>query len=202
MTEGINKNENTIKQISNIVISQAQIIVAISILPVMIFISIFYETQLSLSSGFIAIIFIRFILRAQYTVFAIPIMYLKKTKVFFYVNSLVLFFNIILNYYLIPKYHAYGAIIAFMIPYIIQIISIYIIQQKMIKIKWNLKKVLYYPLIIILITSILEYIKILYNINSYITSFIIIFIIFFFQIVLYYKEIKNFVNKKYKSISI
>lgn len=195
MAEGIHEKIDDIKRISNLMMAQTQIIVAVAILPTMIFISLFYETDLRFSAGLVTIIFVRFIIRAQYTVFAIPVMFLKKTRMFFYINSVVLIINLTLNYLLIPKLEAYGAIISFMTAYIIQIALIYLVQNRLIKITWNLKKVLLYPLLMVISAIILEVIKNIFSLNFYTTSVAEIVIIFISLFILYKKEIFQFFQK-------
>jgi O-antigen/teichoic acid export membrane protein len=196
MSGGIEKNMQDIKKLSNLMMAQAQVIVAITILPSMIFISMFYETDLRFSASLIAIIFIRFIMRAQYYVFAIPVMYLKKTWTFFYINSSVLIINIILNYLLIPHFKAYGAIIAFLTAYLMQIVLIYTVQRRLINISWNLKKVLIYPLLIVSLSIGFEILKSVYKINPYYTASLVVTLIVLSLSILYRKEILQF-SKNY-----
>ncbi|HLN54122.1 MAG TPA: polysaccharide biosynthesis C-terminal domain-containing protein [Lentimicrobium sp.] len=197
MAEGIEKRINEIKSVSNMLIAQTQIIILITIIPTMLFISFLYETELQLSAGLISIIFIRFIIRAQYNAFSIPVLFMKKTKVFFYINSLSLIVNLMLNYLLIPIYSYYGAIIAFMSSSLLQLILIYTFQKRTVSIPWNLNKVLVYPLIIIAISIILEIIKVKLSLNIYITSLIQIILMALSLITLYKKDIM----KSAKSIS-
>jgi len=100
--QGVSKTQQDIKTISNLFVVQAIVIVAASIIPVMLFITLFYETELLLSAGLLPIIFTRFILVAQYQVYSWPIIYMKKTKLFFAINAFVFLVSILLNYLLIP----------------------------------------------------------------------------------------------------
>lgn len=189
MAEGIEKRVSEIKSVSNMLIAQTQIIIMMTIIPTMLFITLFYETDLRLSASLISIIFIRFIIRAQYNAFSIPILFIKKTKVFLYVNSLSLIINLSLNYMLIPRFSFYGAIISFMVSSLVQLILIFFIQRRVISIQWNLNKVLFYPLLLILISIILEVLKITFSINFYITAIIQMMFISLSLLILYKNDI-------------
>lgn len=189
MAEGIEKRVSEIKSVSNMLIAQTQIIIMMTIIPTMLFITLFYETDLRLSASLISIIFIRFIIRAQYNAFSIPILFIKKTKVFLYVNSLSLIINLSLNYMLIPRFSFYGAIISFMVSSLVQLILIFFIQRRVISIPWNLNKVLFYPLLLILISIILEVLKITFSINFYITAIIQMMFISLSLLILYKNDI-------------
>ncbi len=189
MAEGIDKRISEIKSVSNMLIAQTQIIILVAILPTMLFISLFYETELKLSAGLISIIFIRFIIRAQYNAFSIPVLFMKRTKVFFYINSLSLIVNLILNYLLIPIYSYYGAIIAFMASSLLQLIMIFFIQRRTVSISWNLNKVLIYPLALIALTIMFEILKVRFNLNIYFTSLLQVTLIALSLSILYKKDI-------------
>lgn len=195
MKDGIKKNQEEIKKISNLLLAQSQVIIALAILPIMLYITFFYETNLRFASGLIAILFMRLILRTQYVIFSFPIYFLKKTKIFFYVNTVVLIVNLLLNYLLVPILSAYGAIIASLTAFFLQTIATYYYQNKIINIKWNLNKVLIYPFTIVAIASLLEIIKNIFNINTYITSSLVVITIILSLSMLYKKEIKRILKK-------
>lgn len=195
MTMGIKEKEEEIKRISNILLAQTQVLIAIIIIPTMMYLTFLYETELKLAAGLIAIIFVRFLLRMQFIVFSNPVYYLKKTRAFFYINTIALFVNLGLNFLLIPLWQIYGAITASIVALVIQVVAIYYYQNKLIRIKWNMKKVLIYPFIIVGITIILEIFKVIFDLNSYITSAIVIFAIIISLSVLYKKEIKRIIGK-------
>jgi O-antigen/teichoic acid export membrane protein len=102
MKTGFKEKEDEIKKISNILLAQTQVLIALIILPTMLYLTFLYETELKLASGLITIIFVRFLLREQFIIFSNPVYYLKKTRVFFYINSVALVVNVGLNYFLIP----------------------------------------------------------------------------------------------------
>jgi O-antigen/teichoic acid export membrane protein len=172
MKAGFKTNESEIRTLSNIFMAEAAGLIAISIIPVMVFISLFYETDLSLSAGLISIVFVRFLLRAQYQVFAWPLLYRKKTRIFFYINSLVLIINLTINGLLTARIGYYGAIIAFLTAYIIQITALKILQQRIAPAGYNAIKVYYFPLSIILVTILLEILKVFFSLNPFLTSVI------------------------------
>ena len=65
----------------------------------------------------------------------------EKTNKIFLFTSISVFFNIGLNFLLIPKYNMYGAAIATLISYIIQFFLIFGYTQKLLKIKYDLRYV-------------------------------------------------------------
>ncbi len=195
MTLGIKEKEEEIKKISNIMLAQTQVLLALIIIPTMLYLSFLYETELRLASGLITIIFVRFLLKMQFSVFANPVIFLKKTRAFFYINTVVLVVNLGLNYLLIPVWQIYGAVTASIVAMILQLFAIQYYQNKLVKINWNMKKVLVYPFIILGITIILEIAKIIFDINIYITSVIVILAIFLSLSILYKKEIKRILKK-------
>ncbi len=195
MHDGTQKNEAEIKSLSNVFLIQSIAIIVVAIIPVMVFITTFYETDLRLSTGLIAIVFIRNILRSQYQIFALPVMFMKKTKVFFFINLLVLLVNLILNWLLIPILSYYGAIISFIISFTIQVLAMQFIQNRLVSIHWNYRKVLYFPLSIIVTASILEMFKNTFAINPFITAIIISIYAIAGIIVLYRNEFKGIFAK-------
>ena len=196
MKDGIQKNREQIKQLSNILLAQTQIIVAVAIIPVMLFLTMFFETKLQYASSLIAILFMMNILRTQYVIFSFPIYFLKKTRFFLYLNLFVLIINLLLNYLLVPLLKEYGAIIAILVSYSIQAIFTFIYQQKISHLNWNLNKILFFPISIILIAAILEILKNVFDINPYITSSIIVLTIILSLFSLYRKEIKGIFIRK------
>jgi O-antigen/teichoic acid export membrane protein len=196
LKEGIEKKHDDIKKLSSLLLAESLVVTAITIIPVMLFILIFYETSLQLSAGIVGILFVRYIFRVQYVIFSWPLMFSKKTKWFFIINFLVLVINLIINWILTPRIGYYGAIIAFLISSFFQVMILFVIQQKVIPIKWNYKKMIYFPLSIIAVASLLEIIKFVYNINSFIIAFMLIGFIFAGLAVVYKNELtgvlKNF----------
>lgn len=196
MKIGFKEKEDEIKKISNILLAQSQVLIAIIIIPTMLYLTFLYETDLRLASGLITIIFVRFLLRMQFVVFSNPVYFLKRTRIFFYINTVALLINLVLNYFLIPLWQVYGALSASIAAMIFQTIAIYYYQNKLVKIKWNLNKVLVYPFLVVGITIALEVIKIIFDINPYVTTAIVIVMIFIFLSVLYKREIKRIIFKR------
>ncbi len=194
LKEGIKSKENEIKKLSNLFIAESLIIIAITIIPVMIYITVFYETELILSSGLIAIIFIRFILKTQYMVFSWPVMFSKKTKLFFLINGMTLIINLGINWILTPRIGYYGAIIAFFSAFMVQVIAFKTVQQKICPIKWNYNKTFYLPFAIVIIAILLEIIKIMFNLNPFITSSLLFLIIFTGLFKTYRSDLKELIK--------
>jgi O-antigen/teichoic acid export membrane protein len=195
MKEGFKARETEIRTLSNIFIAEAAAIIAVSIIPVMVFISLFYETDLALSTGLVSIIFVRFILRAQYQIFAWPLMFKKRTRVFFYVNSIVLIINLGINWLLTPQIGYYGAIIAFLSAYIIQIVILRTVQQKMAPAGYNIIKVYYFPIAIVLAAVLLEIIKIVFSVDPFLTSGILVIFVAAGFSRIYRRELGKIVNR-------
>jgi O-antigen/teichoic acid export membrane protein len=194
LKEGIEKKHDDIKKLSSLLLAESLVVIAISIIPVMLFILVFYETSLQLSSGIVAILFVRYIFRVQYVIFSWPLMFSKKTLWFFILNFFVLIINLIINWILTPRIGYYGAIIAFLVSSFFQVMILFVIQQKVIPIKWNYKKMIYFPLSIIAVASLLEIIKFVYNINSFIIAFMLIGFIFAGLAVVYKNELTGVLN--------
>ena len=189
--EGSNGKNANVKTLCNLFIAESIGIIILAILPAMLFITLFYETQLTMSAGLVTIIFVRFILISQYKVFSMPVMYAKKTKVFFYINSGVLVLNIGLNWMLVPVFGYYGSIAAFFSAYFIQVVLFFIIQQRILPIDWNIKKVMYFPLGIVFTAVILEFVKIFLNADSFLTSSVFIVLAGGGLLILYRNELKD-----------
>lgn len=197
MKDGMSKNMPEIKKLSNLLMAQSQLLIAAAIIPAMAYCMIF-KTDLKLAAGFIAIVFIRYILRTQYIIFSFPVYFEKKTQIFLWLNLAVLIVNLVLLYYLVPIIGAYGAITAILISQTIQVIGIYMYQKKLVSISWNLNKLLVFPLIIIGIAIILELIKIKFEINSFFTSSIVVMSILISLVILYRNEIKKILTQRWK----
>lgn len=195
MKDGIKNRKSEIRTMTNLFMAEATGIIALAILPVMIFIHLFYETDLALSSGIIGILFIRFIFRALYQVFSWPILFEKKTAVFIYINGIVLIINLAINWLLTPVIGFYGAITAFMAAYMFQIISLRIIQQRMVPVSYNYFKVFYFPLSVICSAVLLEIVKVVFSISPFIISPILVVVIFAGLAFLYREEIPKLAGR-------
>lgn len=194
---GIEKNMEEIKRLSHLLMAQSQIIIALAIIPAMVYCSIF-KTDLKLAAGFVTIIMVSYILRTQYLILSLPVYYEKKTKMLLYINLVVLAVNLILLYLLVPYFKAYGAIIALMVSLLLQVIGIYIAQHLIVKINWNLKKLLIFPLIIVGVTIVAEIVKLNFHLNIYISAVAITLLIAGSQVLLYRRELAGFIKGKWK----
>jgi len=195
---GIQKTEREVKQLLNLYMAESILVIIGCIIPAMYFIDIFYQTKLTLSAGIIAIVFVKFIFTAQYNIFSLLILYGKKTNFIFYINIFVLIINILLNFFLTPKYGYYGCIVAFFCSSIFQVVVSKIIQGKIMKISWNNKKVFYLPIGIVLLAAILEFVKIKTGGNMFLFAFILILISGFSIFALYKNEIYSLIAKLLK----
>ena len=195
MDDGIETNAENIKKLSNLLLAQTQVLIALAIIPAMLYLTLFYTTDVRLAYGLITIIFAKFILRTQFLIFSYGVYFKKKTMYFLYVNTLALLVNLTLNYFLVPILSYYGVIIATYAAHFIQAICFYFISKKLTAIRWNRKKVLFYPFIIVLFTALLEYLKIRFSINPYVTSSAVILIIIGSLSLLYKAEIHQIFNK-------
>lgn len=199
LKEGVRLREKEIKTLANLYMAESITVISAAIVPVMLFISIFYETDLNLSSGLVSIVFVRFILTSQYQIFAFPVMFAKKTAIFFYVNSGVLIINLAINYLLTPLWGYYGAITAFLSASVFQVVLFSYIQNRIIPIKWNRFKVLYFPLALVLTAILLEYVKVLSGAEPFITAVLFVFLSFGGLLLLYRRELSEFIITLYKN---
>jgi O-antigen/teichoic acid export membrane protein len=200
MKMGIDGNLEDIKRLSHLMMAQTQLLIAAAILPAMVYCLIF-KTELRFASGFISIVFIQYILRTQYNIFSMPVYYQKKTKLFLYLNIVVLAVNLTLLYFLVPLWKAHGAITALLISLTVQTIGIYLIQRRVAPINWNLNKLLSFPLLIVFITAITEILKIRYNLEPFITSAFVVLAILFSLFFLYRNEVRGVIvslRKRYQ----
>ncbi len=195
MDEGIQKHTEDIKKLSNLLLAQTQVLIALAIIPAMLYLTLFYTTDVRLAFGLIAIIFVKFIVRTQFLIFSYGVYFKKKTVYFLYVNTLALAVNLGLNYFLVPILSFYGVIIAMYSSLCIQAISFYFISKKLTGIRWNRKKVLFYPFMIVLMAGLLEVAKIRLEINPYITASLVVLIIISSLFLLYKTEIRQTFNK-------
>ncbi len=194
MKDGIEKNMNEIKKLSHLFIAESQLLIALAIIPAMLYCYVF-KTDLRLASGLVAIIFIIYIFRTQFMIFAWPVYFMKKTKSFLILNLVVLAVNILLLYFLVPLWKEYGAIISILVSQLIQVTGIYFVQKHIVKISWNLNKLIRFPFAIITIAVILEITKVQLNINPFFTASMVVLAIGGSLLWLYQNEIKNIIKK-------
>ena len=195
MKEGFTKREAEIKTVSSLFIAESAGIIALAIIPVMLFINIFYETELTMSAGLVGIVFVRFMLRAQYQVFSWPLLYRKKSLVFFLINSVVLVINLGLNWLLTPRVGYYGAVTAFMTAFVIQIVLLRIVQHRKAPVSYNSMKVFWFPLSIIMVAALSEVVKVLFSLNPYFSAVFLVFYILGGLAVIYRAEIQRVLSR-------
>ncbi len=198
MKEGIKAREEEIKSLSNMLMAQTQALIAITIIPVMLFLYLFYETDVRLAYSFISIIYIRYLPRTQYIIFSFVLYYEKKTRFFFYLNLVTLAVNMLLNFLLIPHLLIYGAIIAVLVSDLIQVAGTYIYAQRVAPISWNLSKMLYSPLICVVLVIITELIKDKLGVSPFIPAVFSVVIMLFALVFLYRREVRGVVNKYFR----
>lgn len=198
MKSGIQEHQNEIKQLSNALLMQSMFIIIGAILPTMLYLTLLYETEVRLASGIISLVFIRNILRTLFIVFSYPSYYLKKTKIFLYLNSAGMIVNIGLNYLLIPEFFYYGAIAAGLIADLIMVIGIYYYQKRIVKIDWNRQKVLYFPMLVVITAIIADILRINLQLNPYLTSGGLVVLTFSGMIYLYRQELMKLLSKVWK----
>jgi len=193
--KGIKENEKDIKSLSNIFVAENILAVGVFALPLILFINIFYETELLLSAGLLMIILVKFVFNAQFQIFSWPILYNKNSKLYFLLNLITFLVLVGLNILLVPSLGYYGSIISFLAAGFVQVFAFYLAQRKIIAIPWNLKKVMLFPITIVLFTVIMEYIKIHFELNPIITSIIVVVYIFSGLILLYKTDILKILSK-------
>jgi O-antigen/teichoic acid export membrane protein len=195
MKDGVRNREAEIKSMSNMLMAQSQAIVALMILPVMLYLTIFYETEVRFASAFIALIFIRYLPRTQYVIFSFVVYYEKKTKFFLYLNLITLSLNVLLNFLLIPHLLIYGAVISIMVSDILQMLGAYYYAQRIAPIRWNLWKLMYSPLICVVAIILFELIKKYSGLNQFITASASVVVLLISLVLLYRREIAGFMKR-------
>jgi len=175
---------------------QTQLIIAIAIIPVMFFLHNFFETKLQLAAGLISLLFMTSILKTQFVIYSFPFYYEKRTKYFLKVNTIVLIINILLNFLLVPIFKAYGSIIALYVSGLVQVIATFYYQDKVIDIKFNELQQFYYPLALVFLTILLEWIKWQFNLNYYITAIFLVIVMLAGVCKFYKDDIRFFLRKQ------
>ncbi len=194
---GENSEESrlNIKTQSNLFIAENIVSIAGLLIPVMLFITLFYETSLVLSASLLPILFVRFILYAQYQVFLWPLLYLKRSSVFLYVSLAAFLLVLLINYLLVPLYGYYGAVIASIAGYGLQVAGFHYFQHKWMPIAWNRVKVLWFPLGIVVLAVVLELIKIWLGMHPFLAASILVVAAFAGLLGIYRREFKGMVKK-------
>lgn len=198
MKQGINANQAQIRQFCNILLMQSMMIIVAAILPTMLYLHFFYVTDVRQALGLIALVYMRSILRTQFIIFSYPSYYLKKTQIFLYLNTGAMILNVLLNYLLIPEFKYFGAIAAGLIADLIMVAGIYFYQKRIADIQWNLRKTLWFPLSIVVLTVALDIIRVNFNLNPFISATIVTITAFSGMIFLYRSEIQSYINKRWK----
>lgn len=126
-----------------------------------------------------------------------PLELIKKTKYLFYVSFLVAIVNIFLNIIFIPKFGFFAAAWTTLISYIIYIILVKNISDRIVSIKWHWRLIAVNFAIVVILTIVLVLAKIiLFSHLSSLISYFLLFIIYFSCAVPYcmvnYKIIKSF----------
>lgn len=195
LNEGIDKTLSDLRRLSNIYMLQAQTSVIVLIIPVIIYIYLFFSTTLSTSGTLITIIFAQYIITAVNTLFSMPIIFHKRTDIFLYINLLVLSISLSINYFLTSKIGYYGAIIASYTANTIQMILLVVAQNRTIKIKWNYAKTIAVPMSIVACAVLTEIIKHKLAINYVTASIGFIATALLILAVLYRHETRNLILK-------
>ncbi|MBN1340762.1 MAG: lipopolysaccharide biosynthesis protein [Bacteroidales bacterium] len=200
MKDGTTKNMGEIKKLSNMLMAQSQAIIAASILPAMLYCMVF-TTDLRLAAGLVTIVFVRFLLRTQYIIFSFPVYFEKKTGIFLYLNIIVLAVNLVLLWLLIPVMGIYGAIAAFIVSQAMQVAGIYWYQNRIIKISWNLRKLLIVPAMLMALTILTEVVKVHCGFNEFATAGFVVFAFGAGLVFLYKNEIVKILAKLWMRFS-
>lgn len=198
MKEGIAEKQDEIRQFSNILLMQSMMILISAIIPTMLYLHLFYETEVRFAYGLITLVFMRSILRTQFIIFSYPAYYLKKTKIFLYLNTGAMMVNLLLNYALIPVYSYYGAIAAGLISDAIMVCGIFIYQHKIVDINWNKSKTLIFPFMVIIFSIVTESIRVKTGFNPFYSAILITVFAFTGMAYLYRTEINHFMRKRWK----
>ncbi|HSV89291.1 MAG TPA: hypothetical protein VLH61_11675 [Bacteroidales bacterium] len=200
--DGISKNQKNIKMLSNIFIAENILVVGILALPLILFIMIFFDTELILSAGLLMIILVRYILNAQVQVFSWPLLYNKNSGLYFLLYFLSFAILVVLNLLLVPLMGFYGSITAFLFAALVQVISFYVAQKKIIPIQWNLTKVLFFPISVVVFAGLMEVFKIKFEINAIYSSVAVVIYIFAGLIFLYRNDLPGILRKVYSNLRI
>jgi O-antigen/teichoic acid export membrane protein len=198
MKAGINERQQEIRQLSNALLMQSMVIIIGAILPTMLYLKILYETDVRLAANIISLVFIRNILRTQFIIFSYPSYFLKKTRIFLYLNSAGMIVNLVLNYLLIPKFFFYGAIASGLISDLIMVVGIYYYQKKIVVIDWNKKKLLYFPLGVVGFAIVVDAFRVYFDLNPLLSTSILIIFSFTAMAALYRLEIQKILKKVWK----
>jgi O-antigen/teichoic acid export membrane protein len=193
--QGSAQNGDGIRSQSNLFMAENIAMVITLLIPVMWFVNYFYETNLALSAGILALVFAKFILYAQYQIFLWPIFFMKRTTVFLYINIMVLIVVVIINILLIPRFGYYGAIAASLAGGAIQVAAFHIIQQRLMPIRWNRTKLIWFPFALILMIIFTEFLKQSMGMGAFTSAFLVVIFGYAGLALMYRKELHGILKK-------
>jgi len=189
------RDEGAIKSLSNLFMAENIAVIAALILPVMLFITWFYETSLAVSAGLIGLVFVRYILYAQFQIFLWPVLYLKRSGLYLYVNIAVLAVVLGVNLLMVPVYGYYGAIAAGLAGGVVQVVAFSYFQHKLMPVRWNRMKVLWFPLMVVGLFVTGEAIKLWAGWNMFAVTSFMVLMVFFGLAMLYRHELIRLARK-------
>lgn len=96
----------------------------------------FVDAKFAEGSKYVIWITLGYFFQGMYLLFANIIFYLKKTKVLFYMSFVNIVINLVLNYFLVPKFGPIGAAITLCISYLIFFSSIAIYCHSIFPLPW------------------------------------------------------------------
>jgi O-antigen/teichoic acid export membrane protein len=195
---GVETTISDLRRLTNIYLLQAQLAALGLVIPVIAYIYLFFETTLATSGTLVAIIFSQYIITALNTIFSMPIIFFKRTDIFLYINLAVLTVSLTINYFLIPLYGYYGAIVASYTANLGQLALFVYFQNRIIKIKWNYNKTILVPLLIVACAIMAEFLKIGLGLNYMIVAMGYVLVSMAIIGILYRNETKHFIVKYLK----
>jgi O-antigen/teichoic acid export membrane protein len=184
-----------IRSQSNLFMAENVLVIILMLLPLMAFIHYFYETELIRSAGILPIVLSKYVLYAQYQIFLWPVLFIKRSDTVLYVNILVLIVVVGVNLLLVPVWGYYGAITASIIGGMIQVFLFRMIQSRLYPISWNLTKVFYFPLGVVMLMVVLELLKLFAGLHELASPIILVVLVTISMGLMYYREIKYLIRK-------
>jgi hypothetical protein len=100
-----------------------------------------------------------------------------------------------LNLWLVPIWGYYGAIAASITGGLIQVILFKRIQALLYPLSWNLTKVFYFPLGVVLLMIFLELLKVFIGLNELISTSVLVMIVLIAMGLMYHREIKYLIKR-------
>jgi O-antigen/teichoic acid export membrane protein len=152
-----------------------------------------YNKDYFLSFGFLAILSISFATRGLLNMYHAPIMFFKKTKVLPKIYFFIAVFQIIISIIFIKYFDLIGAVYAVLIAKILQVLFTYFESRKIFKYSFNKVKLIWLPLISILIVIISE--QFAFYINRMIIEAFQLIIIYSLVFIVYKNEIQTLLKE-------